>query len=456
MTGIIQNIFIDKPIGFVIALISAICSCYSALPTSDEPYTYFIFTLLGSILILTVYGLYLYQHNKLPSAHKNELGVLFIIHALDNEIYKDVIYNFKESFMNSSFGICNNNIRPVFVNSNKIPQYNVGNISVVSDVLKKTNCIFCVDIVYIVDDTQNTFNYKMKIQTQAINSIFTDNLERLLKNECERVSKPYKDITFTKKEKITTLEVTAHNLKEISEYIIGLILLFSGNYNYASTILKELYENTEETNPINERAKTGYYYSLNDTFSALSVSNLFYYDKLELNKAEEILNTMNMLYPNTFHYHLNMANIVFLKYRNINLSLKHIDHCKKINTEDSWKYSKAFLTAYTSNNINEVLNAYRFAIKSQYSAQKIIEFIEIIVSQEPDKVMLYFVLSLLYNAIKDNRLTIEYLKLFYDSYKFKDEENRLKIHIEKILECSPCTLCTNDECNFSCEPILLI
>lgn len=440
MLEILLEKYILKPVSFFIAFAIAIWNCLNLLPNENETYVKFILGCIFWCIILVFYAIAVFTFNKLPSASKKELGVLFVFHTESEEMFNDAKFNIIEKFNDVS---CRFKIplRPICLNVDKIRNYNHGNKSFMSSLLNNTNCMFCVDIIYSVDDVNNKENYEIKINMGALHPEFKEEDNTFLIGQLNRVAKPVKSRKFHKDLKFDTINVTVLHLHLVAKYIISLVFILSKNFMFSDVLLEDLYSVTKnQHNWFFELIKKAYFNSCTGIkhmyFDKFNLSNNFE----DLTHAENYLNIMNDSYPKTYGYCLDMAYIQFLKYRNISEAKQLIDICKKIGITDTWMYSDAFLSAYSGENIVLVVKKYEKAIKSGYNIIDIIAFIESILIKEPDKFILHLVLSMLYKEIDDKKLSAIHLQSFIKSNSCKPENYLMKT-IKKL---------QNDDC-ISCE-----
>lgn len=442
--------FLLKPISIVIATAIAIWHCLNLLPNENESYTKLIFGCIFWFVFLFFYAVIVYLSNKLPSASKGELGILFVFHTETNDMYKDASYNFVEKFngISSKFDIP---LKAICLKSNNIKNYNIGNKKLMLNLLEKTNCVFCVDVLYGVDDVNNINEYEIKINFGSYHPGFNSANDEIFNNRFNQISQPLKNKRFSKDSKLDVLNVTVMQIHLVAKYIIALACIFSEHFILSDKLLQELYTSCNNlNNNFSLLIKEAYFNSC----VQMEIHYLDDYMSTEnndsLDKCEHYLQIINELFPNTYAYFLNSAYVLFHKYRNITEAKKCIQACKKIKHDGSHLYSDAFLSAYSEETVVLVINKYEKAIKSDYNIVEIIDFIEKVLIKEPDKFLLHLSLSMLYNELGDKKLSAIHLKSFMNRYKGKKEHYLTKTI--KKLQNDKCLTCVNEDCE-NCEKI---
>lgn len=445
------NKFLLKPIGFVIAVISSVFICIGFYPNAGEDYVKFIACVATCFVALITYGIILICINMVPRAKRDELGVLFIIRAENDAIYQEAKFNIVENFKNvvNKFGT---KFTAKCMNASNINNYNLGDKKQIMKLLEKSNCFFSVDIVYQVDSVNNTSNYQLKINTATIHPRLPKSFIAILRGELLKVSEPIKNLKFTKDQKLEKLEITVEQLSYIVKYILGLTLFLDNSNSYAIALFDELYR-TDITTVLPNLSPSfnKLYYNVCLAFESECIDE--FHDKKDYSKldvAEHYLNRMNELFPDTYGYHLDMAMLSFIKYKNTKTSIQHITFCRSQNNDDAWKYSDAFLTAYTTLDVNLICKKYEEAIKSEYNIMNIITFIENVLLDEPQKYTLHLALAILYHTYGDKQLMASHLKSFQSVYSLNPADKTYKQFLNKVnpncIECKidfKCSSCTN-------------
>lgn len=443
----ILNFLLDRfmltPFGVVFVAVAEILFLlneYSAEIGFDAKYVAYIVLMF---LLLVIYSVLVYRYNKLDKAKSDELGVLFICHIENQKLYKQEKYKMKEYFENTSLHF-SQKVVPIFVYKKKLHKYNFKDEKTMVNLLVKTNCIFAVDIIYQVDDINDASKYELMINTAVVHPDLDEENKKFLKGEMHIATHKIKNQKFDKEQKLDKLKFTASSLNLSASYIIGLLLLLSGDIQVAYNLLQNLYESIDEHNFLYGRIKKAY-------GSACLASAEYYFDKYTdtnnidfLNQSETYYNVLDSLYSKTYGYCLNMAALLIIKYNDVSKAKELIDICKKIGFDDIWLYSDAFLSAYEGASTHTILNKYKKAFSCEYNIVYIIKFIEDKLQENPNKTMLYLALGLLYQQIGDIQLMKANLALFNEKYKYTSKDKTCKKLVEKLL-------LSNDEQCLNCE-----
>ncbi len=437
--------YIFKPISFIFFVLIAAISAIEALPEKGESFLRFKITLAVWAIALLAYFIIVLIKNKYPTAPESSPGVLFIFHAETNELFEDIKYKIIENFneVSTNFNI---KLYPVCLNSKDIKNYRKNDRQITLHLLEKTGCMFCVDIVYLTEDSKTNDYLEIHINTSVLPSELENGKRKLLDHELKRISQPIKSIKFSKSQKLDTFRTTATHLNYVAKYIISVLFLLSDHYESAHMLLKDLYCNSSvKTALIDEAVKSAYFTSMQgivcDKITEFKKSK----DLGLLNEAEECLNEMNTLYANAYTYHLDMAYIQFCKYRDIQKAKEHVAACKTINANSEWLYSDAFLCAYAGDNDMAVVKKYELAQMANFNAVDIIDFIEYVAEKEPTRFRLHLALAMLYSHQQDNKLAAVHIKAFTDAHTVSPKDKYLLKIIEDIKK-NKCYECMNEGC----------
>ena len=103
-----------------------------------------------------------------------------------------------------------------------------------------------------------------------------------------------------------------------------------------------------------------------------------------------------------------------MKDRDIKKTKDYLGQCKQIQKNGPWKYSIAFIKAYSGESEGKVIYHYKQAFKVDHDYMQLISFIEDILDKEPEKNMLRFALMLLYLKMGEIKTAKEILKEYLD------------------------------------------
>lgn len=441
-----------KPLSILIVFVILLYTSLQFFPkTEEESFVPFIICISVFAAVFLGYIIYyLFKNFYYPKAKKMQNGILFVFHTQDEKTFDDAKYNIVEKFK-GYMRSCMKDFDLICLNVNKIKDYDFSNNKTMIALLERVNCMICIDVDYQVDDVNNTDNYLIRINPGVFHPEFNKQDSEFFLNEMAKVYKPIKSMGFSKQQKINKMNFTSEYLSYAVEYIVGLIAQLDNNVVLSLKMFENLYnsEPFKTQNWMANEIKKGYYYScmmvakhiiIGDYFNNWSVS--------VLDEAEKFIGIMNEIFPDTYEYNEMSAIINFSKYRNISKAKENIKRCREIDEKRHWVYNEAFLNAYTSNDLGSVYSIYIKAVLSDYSISKVIEFIEKVLEEEPEKTMLHFALGFLYNENKDSCLSFQHLKTFSEKFNYKECKNRKCVEfIDSILKRkTDCNICQNDDC----------
>lgn len=438
---IFKKVFL-QPISVIVLTLGGAWCCINALPDEGDSYTKFWALLVLCIVAIALYTVWVYRTNKLPSA-KGQPGVLFVFHAQTESLFGEVEFNLREDFakISEKFKV---KMTPVCISANRVKNYNSGNSALITNLLRKTNCALCVDVVYQTNDAEKREYYEMKVNVHAVHPDFSEEKNRFMDGEIKRMVEPVKAMKFQGDRKLEALQFAATHLNLATKYITALALILANDFAVSNVLLEELLASGKEF-CFFESVKKAYYTSC----LGLELASLDQFhqtgDMSRIDEAENCLEKMNALFPGTYGYNLDMAMIRFIKYRDITTAQKHLAVCKRIKGDNHWKYSDAFLRAYSNEDACLVIKKYEEALETTYNVVDIITFTENVLEVEPDRPLLHLALAILYHSLHDVKMTTIHLKAFLIAHPILPSEKHLKRKIEQ-LQCDECKMCAVVDC----------
>lgn len=397
-------------------------------------------------MALVAYCVYVVHKNSIPHARKNEIGILFIFKTSTNEQFEDFKYIVEENFKNKATHT-NQKIVPICIRSSTIKNYDITNEKVMVKLLYNTRCDVCIEFFVESNSLNNPTKYNTAIRTGVLHPKVSKVLTEVLMNSLSFGGRPLKKLQFDVDNKLNTLKTTADYIALLSEYIIGILLIMYNDFVNAQYILAKIFEAASE-NHILYPLIADALYNVSVKIGSYHMDEYTKYGKYEsLLEAEKSYLLANKASANGYEYHLCMAKLVFLKDRNITIAKEHIYICKKINKNDYWKYSEAFLLAYETNNPNIIYSKYKNLKNNSYNNIEIIQFIETVLENEPDKTILHLALGVLYDNIEDKILSNCHFKQFI--YHQKCEYRLRQKSFQEIKSKINKTLCMDnpDKCD---------
>lgn len=462
--------FRNSPIFIIIIILSMVCFFpqigYIAPENRNSPETYDFYnniTLLGyvyiacCILVLSYLIMEQIKNNTLPRAKFGNIAVLFIIKAADKKDYdllnKQLVERFDEVMRTGS----KINFQVLYIDYYQLKQkqYDLLNETSLIKLLQKTNCVFCIQINTYSSKGTRIAEFEMEIKTGVIHPAYQEDIARSFIKEMEICTKPLNNIPRVSNGQINFLYNTAQFLSYTCRYVIGLMAMIEKDLGFSNIIFNELRESLidEETyskittlllNSVNHHCyNLNIYLSHNYYTSYEDTGNLS-----ALNDMEDHLYMANEIFPNTYYYHLEIAIVHVLKYRDYATAQKHIDECRVQDSNGDWRYSDAFLFAYNSKNTWKIYGKYRSALKYDTELGSVIYFIEKVMQKEPDKFTLHLALGLLYEKADSTRLMKHHFTLFMHKSLNANPYTGVNAVLNSKIKEAPCN---EENCKQLCE-----
>lgn len=420
---------------------------------SPQGYIYIIICILILACLITNQ----IKNNILPKAGFKKLAVLFIIKADNKKDYdllsKQLVERFDEIIRSSKSNI---NFQVLCVNYDLLNQkkYDLSDSDSCIKLLLKTNCIFSIQInIYSSKETRIS-EFELEVRTGVIHPTYTEEISRSFTKEMQECIKPLNNIAKVSKGQIKLLYNTAQCLTYTCKYIIGLMAMIEKDLKSSNIIFMELRESlidevacSQITNillsSVNKHCYNLNIYLAHETYNLYEdTGNLSL-----LNDMENLLSAANEILPNTYDYHLENAIVCVLKYKDYDSAQKHIDACREQNLNGDWRYSDAFLFAYTSRNTWKIYNKYKSAFRYDTDISSVIYFIEKVIEEEPENYTLHLALGLLYEKTDNTKLMKYHFALFMHKSPNANPHTGINaVIINKIRE-APC----QEQCNQLCQ-----
>lgn len=410
------------------------------IPNETQKLGFAFFFILGVIVFLFFYyAVCTIKHNSVPRVYDDKLGVLFLISSEDKKTFEHIRYCLSQKCEEISEESSKSKISAICMDKNdfRIRKYALDQEEDCKNLLVKTNCLFIVRIRYTTDDLDNSENYEILIKYGYILPNITDNIQKLLREEMNLFSEGLQKQRFSKQESISIFNTTASKLSMIFEYFYGISFLLTNKCEVAMKIFADIIsqissmENDEDiVKPLLTVVSDKY---IMCCFALAQIEYEKYktsFEKSTLYRIQTLLNNVNILKPDMYDYHVNRAVIEFLLTRNVDLAYQFLAKCKEQKSRQEWKYSDAFLCAYSCDNPWKIYRKYEQALKCDVNVVEIIAFTEQVLFEEPIHKGLHFALALLYYNIKDNTLAKEHMIKYFEFYKAK--YNNIDINLVKL------------------------
>ena len=306
-----------------------------------------------------------------------------------------------------------------------------------------------VDVQYRTDDVDNPECFVLKINYGVRHPAFNETAEKALAYDMSQLGSPLRDRRFEKREAVDVFEFSTQALVFACQYIIGFVLLLTGDGHNASELLKQArhtavnnsgkgFDTKRLTKVVDDRLFAAYIRMAQNcvmNFQKSSVVDC-------LREAENAIEVANNIHHDTYSYNLLKAYILVMVYQDGAAAKKCVEKCRQSNLHQDWTYSDAFLCAYAGNAPGYVISKYNKAFKAMnINLVELAEYIEIVFAKEPDKLTLHLALGILYCRIGNNKLARWHLTLYLDRVKITNAKDKEKISC----------LIQTAECNASCD-----
>ena len=393
-------------------------------------------TVLKIISIICIFGILTYYivitvlYNKLPK-NKNGEAVLVRIIAKNEEEFEDIKFKFGNEFEK----YINNNqcgINIIYIPYQLIDNNKSNEKEKVAKLLKKTNCVFLTTLRIRSEKIYNSSKYITEFNLGILHPAYEERVENMFQHEMNSLGKPIRRLEYTNQEKMHVLEFSAQMISCVCRYLIARAYYLGMNFERAQEIGEQLfYELTKCFDSDYDKIKkcvNVLCYDVHITKAILEyykpIPNIEFIDK-EVEVANKYVN-------GTYIYYEIKSVCSFLKDRDIKKTKDYLGNCKRINKNGPWKYSVAFISAYTNESEGRVLSKYKQAFKVPYPHIDLIEFIEKVLSEEPEKNMLRYALLLLYLKIENINVAKEMLNEYLEYKGTKALDNDLIRQLKRI------------------------
>lgn len=439
--GLIEKIWLT-PISilyvFIILSTTSLIAINNFMPKQGVPSAYQVVVILSifasSVFMLLLYVFFTIRNSTFPKIKDGKIGIFILIHAENIKRYNEIKYQFSNAFSPCiiEFDLFSIAYIPFLLTKKKYSR------EFIDKKLKKANALYYIEITINTDNSEQVELYEIKINQGIRKTNLEEEVSQKLESEIEIITEEIKSIKFSRKEKIDTLNITAEYLTLICNYIIGVTFYLNGKstHNVAKEIHEKLYDKVfsirKNDRTIRELKKLLPYkcYCI-FIIEAQEKYNGFIFGKEGcLDNIFFLLEKANKYYPNTYSYYMLKANCHVLAKDNTQ-ARTCIAMCKNISkTEKSWLYSDAYLTAYDTEKFLTIYNKYEKAFRIPYPIIQLINYIETILEEEPEKTSLLFALGLLYHKSGDIINTRVVFREFYQNYPY----NTLDERINKIIQ----------------------
>jgi hypothetical protein len=354
------------------------------------------------LLILIILILSWYYTTKIPKSKKDKIGFVIALTSESEEekriIYNDLIKAVREILTNTQ-----DLLKFDFI---ELPKWYSDSIKDNDDArkyLKKCKAHFLLYGEANVRKVKGKESHSIRIKQVVVHRPITMELSGLLSKEINKVFPG--NISINREHELYGLEISSLWLSESVKYFISLAAFVSGDFRLAQSLLENIKRSRtlvklKSKFPGIRKLKKLIPLRLADVFLAKAklayqqwrkTRNINYLvimnDEIENHKKYN---------PKSYEYHLLKAIYFFVVNRDITNAKEILYKCKTF-SDPTWRYSLAFLYAYTGK-MEKAIWYYDKAFERPIDHNlpfEIEEFISWLIEEEPDKYQLHFCLGLI-------------------------------------------------------------
>ncbi len=378
-----------------------------------------------SLLALFVwYLIFVFNRNHIRGAKKGCIGIIIYYDCESKCIYKNTVRRLGEEFrakIQDNFDIID---VPYGIERTK-----VNNKEKIVDFLMKRRSILLINIMVNSNEEEKLVNYDMRIEGAIIHPTYRDSVEKEFQKAFTQVVNNFRDTVFSSKEMTRSMRLTAKEMSIGCEYIIGLSYFLNGQLYLSEHICDNLAEKLKANENMSQMlvSVNRIRYGINMYLATVHLDKYQFScnEDDELRKMNEYLEKANTCFRNTPEYCINKAYYYIAYEDNVSKATELINICKqKKGAPLVWRYSDAFLKAYSNRSIGSIWAAYKSALKIPYNTLDLTVYIEKMAETRPEKVGLYLALGILYKVNDDSQLASEcfekYISCSKDSNNVRD------------------------------------
>ena len=389
---------------------------------------------------------------RLPRAPKECIAVLFCIEAESEKLFATARSKLVSNFQASLEHNAKIQFKALCVPKERVAKYDLKQDNDCLELLCKTHSVLLVQVQYTTDDVDDSENFKLTVCYGVRHPEIDKDVEKALSYDMARLSAPIRRQRFEKKNTIDVFDFTTQALVFACQYIIGFAVLLAGDGQNAVTLLQqarkivevnegEYFNKANLLQLVDERLFAAYYFSAAIQLRRFQSDHSIAY----LQEMDKNLELYNRIHPDTYGYNLDKAYVLVCLYKDGQAAKMCIEKCKEINLNSIWQYSEAFLSAYLEKKAGIVISKYAKAFTKPYTnLLELLDFIEFVLEQEPNKVTLHLAAGMIYSKIGDSILTRFHLSIYLEKVPRIDRRS-----LEKINRLMQSTECSN-KCNQNC------
>lgn len=402
--------FKSIPIFIILCLLA--CTPFIPKKAEDDPIQLYYIAGICVVLLL-FYCYFCYASKRLPRAKRGAHAVLFVIDAESDQHFQDIKNKLGSSFEEYINNSSRFSFSPVYVKKDSISHYDFNDEASMMLLLEKTRTMFVVDIRYRVDDISSAEKYEIRINLGVVHPTFNGTKNNIISSDLAFVQRAVSKKRFPKNHLLEQFDVTAQQLSLICKYIIGLVMLLQQQSEAACNLLREAHDLARRKRAdINDPI---YRLIENRFVLACLLCSDYYIDRFSqekdlsyLDKMNTLLDEMNSIRPGLPMYYSKKAYYEIAKNHDARLAEEYVIKQKSIDSRKAWKYSEAFLAAYNGKSPMTIYKKYKNAFKVEQNLIEIVDYIEFILLNEPERFGLLLAAGLVYEELGDNELSHQY------------------------------------------------
>lgn len=317
-------------------------------------------------LLLIWYIKFVISRTYIRKAKKGKTGIILFYNTSNKTIYQDTVRKLGDEFrhkINPNFDVID------------VP-YGVARLQI-KDKSKMVNfmndkrSLLLLEITVNSDKDKKVLNYDLKIEGGILHPTYKDSVEKEFQEVFSKVTQKFREIVFQSKDMTKCLRITANDMSIGCEYIIGLSYFLNGQYNMTEKIFDQLSSNLQSSAkyPRMLFSVNRIRYEINMYYSTVHLEKFQFNcdNKDEIDAMNYYLEKANHCIANTYEYYLNKAYYYVIKEGDVKKATEHINICKqKKNAPATWKYSDAFIKAYSNKSIGSIVSSYKAALRVPY------------------------------------------------------------------------------------------
>lgn len=389
-----------------------------------------------------------FKNQRFPKAPNNSIGFAIGLYVEDPSHQRQVENDFIETIRERLEQLQPS--RPIKLVP--IPPHHARKIKTIQEaerVLDKCNCMFLVWGLARYRNINGTSHFVIDLKSMVKHGFVDSNVSATLAVEMSELLPPRRAVSQSND--LSEFEVNAASVELAALYIIGVAALISGDPSYSLEVFENLQARLANTD------ETGFPPQIKGSITLLRIKTVINLGVIHLELARQCQlkwrDTRDFSYlenmyaqtvesdkyiKNSYNAAVLRALYYFVRDRNTKLARKEISKWKG-QGDATWAFDEAFLYAYDGK-LKDALRNYKIAFKKRTDSRalnEIEEFLEWVLSEEPNKHQLYFCLGIINyfgkGDLKTAKVDFErFINATADSNKFENERSLAKSYISEI------------------------